>query len=467
MRDLTLVAEETIRKYNMLSPRDSVVVGLSGGPDSLCLLHVLLGLRESWGLKIYAAHLNHQFRGKDADDDAQYVKDICKEWDVEVFVQVFNVSAYAKERGLSSEEAGREIRYKLFSDVAEQVKAGKIAVAHNMNDNAETVLMNLFRGSGIEGLKGIEASRGEIIRPLINVSRDEIEAYCEEKGLKPRIDKTNLEPIYGRNKIRLELIPYIEKNFNASIMSTLHRLSDIVAIENDFLHKEAKITFLEIAITGENSIEYNINKLSNIHPALMRRVIRIGIEELLGSLKGIEYKNIEGVVDLLGKSTGAAVILPNNIKAYISYDKLILKFDRDNESYKYYLKLENDADNIAEFLDFTISLRSIDASQIADLKKDNKHKAYIDKAKIKQELVLRNRLEGDVFSPIGLKGTKKLKEYFIDEKIPKEERDNIFLIADGKEVVWILGKRLSDKYKITKNTKEAIMINMMRGTYDE
>jgi len=172
-------------------------------------------------------------------------------------------------------------------------------------------------------------------------------------------------------------------------------------------------------------------------------------------------------VDLLDKSTGAAVILPNNIKAYISYDKLILKFDRDNESYKYYLKLENDADNIAEFLDFTISLRSIDASQITDLKKDNKHKAYIDKDKIKQELVLRNRLEGDVFSPIGLKGTKKLKEYFIDEKIPKEERDNIFLIADGKEVVWILGKRLSDKYKITGNTKEAIMINMMRGTYDE
>lgn len=466
MRDLPSVVEETIKKYDMLKPEDSIVVGLSGGPDSICLLHVLLGLRQAWGLKIYAAHLNHQFRGKDADEDALFVKEICREWDVEAFIQVFNVPAYAKEKGLSSEEAGREIRYRLFKEVADEVGSNKIAVAHNMNDNAETVLMNMFRGSGIEGLKGIEASRGEIIRPLINVRRDEIEAYCEEKALNPRIDKTNLEPIYGRNKIRLELIPYIENNFNANIMSTLHRLSDIVTLENDFLNKEAKNIFLEIAIIGANGIEYNINKLRNIHPSLMRRVIRIGIEKLTGSLRGIEYKNIEGVVDLLDKSTGAAVILPDNIKAYISYNKLILKFDTKIENDKYYLKLENDQDNIAALPGFIVRLQTMDVSQIVDVKKD-KHIVYIDKAKIKQELVLRNRLDGDIFSPIGLKGTKKLKEYFIDEKIPKEERDNIFLIADGREIVWVLGKRLSDKYKITGSTKEAIMINIMRGIYDE
>lgn len=234
MRDLSLVVEDTIKKYNMLNHGDSIVVGLSGGPDSMCLLHVLMGLKEAWGLKIYAAHLNHQFRGRDADEDALYVKKKCEEWGIEVFIQVFNVPAYAKEKGLSSEEAGREIRYKLFYEVAHKVGANKIAIAHNMNDNAETVLMNLFRGSGIEGLKGIEATRGEIIRPLINVRRDEIEAYCHEKKLNPRIDKTNLEPIYGRNKVRLELIPYIEKHFNGNIMSTLQRLSDIVTIENGF-----------------------------------------------------------------------------------------------------------------------------------------------------------------------------------------------------------------------------------------
>lgn len=462
MRDLPSVVEETIKKYNMLEYGDCVVVGLSGGPDSMCLLHILMELRKTWGLKIFAAHLNHQFRGKEADEDALYVKKKCEEWGIDVFIQVFNVPAFAKERGLSSEEAGREIRYKLFYEVAEKVRANKIAIAHNMNDNAETVLMNLFRGSGIEGLKGIEAKRGQIIRPLINVRRNEIEAYCREKDLSPRIDKTNLQPIYGRNKIRLELIPYIEKNFNSNIMSTLQRLSDIVTIENDFLNEEAEKELLKIAIIGENSIEYNINKMHDIHPALLRRVIRIGIEKLTGSLKGIEYRNIESVVDLLTKGTGAAAMLPQNIKAYISYNKLILSINTKPENYKYYLELENDKDNIAQYFDFTIRLTTVEASKITDIKKD-KYKVYIDKDKVKQKLVLRNRFDGDVFSPIGLKGSKKLKEYFIDEKIPKEERDKILLIADGKEIVWVLGRRLSEKYKITKDTKEAIIINVIKG----
>lgn len=462
MRDLPSVVEETIKKYNMLKYGDCVVVGLSGGPDSMCLLHILMELRKTWGLKIFAAHLNHQFRGKEADEDALYVKKKCEEWGIDVFVQVFNVPAFAKEKGLSSEEAGREIRYKLFYEVAEKVRANKIAIAHNMNDNAETVLMNLFRGSGIEGLKGIEAKRGQIIRPLINVRRNEIEAYCREKDLNPRIDKTNLQPIYGRNKIRLELIPYIEKNFNSNIMSTLQRLSDIVTIENDFLNEEAEKELLKIAIIGENSIEYNINKMHDIHPALLRRVIRIGIEKLTGSLKGIEYRNIESVVDLLTKGTGAAAMLPQNIKAYISYNKLILSINTKPENYKYYLELENDKDNIAQYFDFTIRLTTVEASKITDIKKD-KYKVYIDKDKVKQKLVLRNRFDGDVFSPIGLKGSKKLKEYFIDEKIPKEERDKILLIADGKEIVWVLGRRLSEKYKITKDTKEAIIINVIKG----
>lgn len=466
MRDLKSVVEDTIRKYNMLNYGDSVVVGFSGGPDSICLLHILMELKDKLGLNIYAAHLNHQFRGKEADEDAIFVENICKEWGIQVFIKTFDVPAYAKEKGLSSEEAGREIRYKLFYEVAEKVNANKIAIAHNMNDNAETVLMNLFRGSGIEGLKGIEAVRDKIIRPLINVRRDEIESYCREKKLNPRIDKTNLEPIYSRNRIRLELIPYIEKHFNSNIMSTLQRLSEIANMENDFLNKEAEKLFLEIAMVSKNSIQYSINKIKNVHPALVRRIIRLGIERLAGNLKGIEFRNIEGILDLIDKTTGAAVILPKNIKAYISYDKLILKINEKKEPHRYYLELENDKDNISEFLDCIIRLTTVDAFSIKEIKKD-KYKVYIDKDKVKNKLVLRNRLEGDIFSPIGLKGSKKLKDYFIDEKIPREERDNIYFIADGKDVVWIIGGRLSEKYKITENTKEAIEINIIRGLYDE
>ncbi|HHY77127.1 MAG TPA: tRNA lysidine(34) synthetase TilS, partial [Clostridiales bacterium] len=229
---------------------------------------------------------------------------------------------------------------------------------------------------------------------------------------------------------------------------------------------EAEKLFLEIAMVSKNSIQYSINKIKNVHPALVRRIIRLGIERLAGNLKGIEFRNIEGILDLVDKTTGAAVILPKNIKAYISYDKLILKINEKKEPHKYYLELENDKDNISEFLDCIIRLTTVDAFSIKEIKKE-KYKVYIDKDKVKNKLVLRNRLEGDIFSPIGLKGSKKLKDYFIDEKIPREERDNIYFIADGKDVVWIIGGRLSEKYKITENTKEAIEINIIRGLYDE
>ena len=295
MKSLLLKVESIIEKYEMIYEGDRIVAGVSGGPDSMCMLHILLRLKDKYNLSIFVAHLNHQFRGKEADDDAEYVKHICEEWGIPVFIKVFDVPAYAKETGLSAEEAGREIRYKLYDEVAKKVNGEKIAVAHNMNDHVETILMNLLRGSGIEGLKGIEAVRDRIIRPLINVERDEIEEYCWMNGISPRIDKTNLQPIYGRNKIRLELIPYIKNNYNPNIMSTLYRFSDIAFLENDYMDKEAENLFFEVASNYKNSIKYNIDKLVKLHPALQRRVIRIGLGKILGNLKGIEYKHIEEI----------------------------------------------------------------------------------------------------------------------------------------------------------------------------
>ena len=270
MKSLLLKVESIIEKYEMIYEGDRIVAGVSGGPDSMCMLHILLRLKDKYNLSIFVAHLNHQFRGKEADDDAEYVKHICEEWGIPVFIKVFDVPAYAKETGLSAEEAGREIRYKLYDEVAKKVNGEKIAVAHNMNDHIETILMNLLRGSGIEGLKGIEAVRDRIIRPLINVERDEIEEYCWMNGISPRIDKTNLQPIYGRNKIRLELIPYIKNNYNPNIMSTLYRFSDIAFLENDYMDKEAENLFFEVASNYKNSIKYNIDKLVKLHPALQK-----------------------------------------------------------------------------------------------------------------------------------------------------------------------------------------------------
>ena len=459
MVDLISKVENILKKHEMVCKGDRIVAGISGGPDSMCMLHIFLLLKDKYDLSIFAAHLNHQFRGEEADKDALYVKSICEEWGIPVYIKSCDVSSYATEAGLSDEEAGRIIRYELYDDVARKVNGNKIAVAHNKNDHVETVLMNLIRGSGIEGLKGIEARRGRIIRPLINIERIEIEKYCQDNQLDARIDKTNLMPIYGRNKVRLELIPYIRDNYNPNIMDTLYRFSDIVAIENDYLEKETIIIFAKVASWYGDSIKYNINGLKKLHRALQRRVLRQGIEKLLGNLKGIGYKHIEDILSILNENTNAAVMLPYNLRAYISYRYLVLgPYNKElHKSYSYIL--EHDKNNIIPSQGLNILLKTMGVGEITDMKKD-KNTVYIDKDRINKDLRIRNRLDGDIFSPIGLKGSKKLKKYFIDEKIPREERDNIRLIADGGDIVWVVGKRLSEKYKITSETKKVVMIKI-------
>ena len=466
MRDLKIKVLETISKYKMIKPGDKIVAGISGGPDSMCMLHLLDRLKKDFNLSIFAAHLNHQFRGREADKDAYYVKDICNKWGIPSFIKVFDVAAYAKDIGVSDEEAGRNIRYQLYDDVARKVGANKIAVAHNLNDNVETVFMNIIRGSGIDGLKGIEAVRDNIIRPLINIDRADIEKYCKEEGIVPRIDKTNLEPIYGRNKIRLELLPYIENNFNSNIINTISRFSDIVSAENEYIALKSQKAFKTLARSFKNQVKYSIIKLDKLHPALKRRIIRIGIEKLLGSLKSIEFRHIEEIISLTKCKTGAAVMLPNNIIAYVSYENLILRYGKVNTSKRYCHCLEDNTSDFIPAIDMEIHVRKINTKDFKGFSHCT-HEAYIDKDKIKGSLVIRNRVAGDVFSPIGLKGSKKLKEYFIDEKIPREERDLMPLIADEREIIWVIGKRISENYKITPNTKNIIHIRVLRRQTNE
>ncbi len=459
----------TVVPGTLLSKGDTVVCGISGGPDSMCMLHMLNSLKEEYQLKLYAVHLNHQFRGADADADAAYVKTKCEEWGIPSHIEVFDVPKYIKETGMSPEEAGREIRYKLFHRIYEEVGGTKIAVAQNQNDNVETILMRFMRGTGIEGLKGIEPVRDNIIRPLLNVDRASIEEYCEHFKIEPRIDKTNYEPIYARNKIRLELLPYIKSNFNPNFNAAVTRFSEIITRENDYLQKQAEESFKKVACICRDSIkysiQYNIPKLIMEHDAIKRRVIRIGLETILGDLKGIEYKHIELIINLINEKTGAAVILPGALRAYISYDNLILRsdFSQKNNTFSYDLNYYNE--NIFEDTNTIVEIKRKSINEINGIIRDPSV-IFIDEEKVKEKLVYRNRNEGDVFSPFGMKGSKKLKDYFIDEKIPREERAQLHLIADGKEVVWVIGRRMSDKYKITDTTKKVLVINIRRGIKD-
>jgi tRNA(Ile)-lysidine synthase len=333
-------------------------------------------------------------------------------------------------------------------------------VAQNLNDNVETIIMRFIRGTGIEGLKGIEAVRDNIIRPLLEVERYKIEDYCKQNNLSPRIDKTNLETIYSRNKIRLELIPYIKQNFNPSIENALTRLSGIVKDENDYLEAQAQSCFSEIVTLDNGKALIQVKDIEVCHIAIKRRLIRLALLKLTGSLKGYDSKNIEGVLELIGNKTGSAIELPRNIKAYISYNQLILMKNIEKVNKKCYYNLIYDSCiNLPEY-DKSILVQKKEVNEVLLNNRDG-YTVYIDNTKIKNHLVLRNREQGDVFSPIGMTGSKKLKDYFIDEKIPKDKRDEMLLIADGAEIIWVIGKRISEKYKITPNTKNILMISIV------
>lgn len=325
---------KTIKKYNLIENGDSIVIGVSGGPDSICLLHVLNDLKNELNFKIYVAHINHMIR-KEADEETEYVKSFCKNIGVECFVKRIDVIKTSKELKIGTEEAGRKIRYDFFEEVLKNTNSNKIATAHNNNDKVETIIMNILRGSGIAGLKGLDPIReNKFIKPLIEISREEIEAYCEENKLAPRIDKSNNENIYTRNKVRNSVIPYIKKEFNPNILKTINRLSEVATEENEYLDKITIQAFNEINVReiSEGNIEKNketetvtldLKKFNNLELVIKRRLILYTINELLGTIDGIEKINIDDIIKMCSKNIGNKYLMPTKkIKILVKKGKI-------------------------------------------------------------------------------------------------------------------------------------------------
>jgi len=329
---------ETIKKYKLIDTNDKIVIGVSGGPDSICLLHILNELKTELNIEIFVAHINHMIR-KEAEEETIYVENFCKHLGIQCFTKRIDIIPKSKQEKIGVEECGRLVRYSFFEEVLNKVNANKIATAHNANDNAETVLMNIFRGSGTSGLKGIEPIRNnKFIRPIIECERIEIEKYCEENNLQPKIDKSNFENVYTRNKIRNIFIPQIKEEFNSNIIMSLNRLSKIASEENEFLQKYCK-SILENELIIENNLgkEENkelvldLKKFNSLDNIIKNRIILLSIEKVLGNVQGIEKIHIDDIVKLCEKNIGNKYLMPNKrIKVFVKGGKIYYFFITNN-----------------------------------------------------------------------------------------------------------------------------------------
>lgn len=315
---------KTIKKYNLINSGDKIVLGVSGGPDSLFMLDILNQIREELKFEIIVAHVNHMIR-KEAEDDEKFVIECCKKIGVKCYSKRIDVQEFANTNKIGTEEAGRILRYEFFDEILKQEKANKIAIAHNKNDRVETIIMNALRGCGISGLKGIEINRdNKFIRPIIEIERCEIEKYCDEENLKPRIDKTNFENIYTRNKIRNIVIPYIKKEFNPNIIETITRLSQIITEEDEYLSKITKNEYEKLCIEEKKGeIILNLKGFNKEENVLKKRIIIYAISKLNGNSKGIEKIHIEDIIKLCNKNVGNKYLTPNkNLKIFINNGKI-------------------------------------------------------------------------------------------------------------------------------------------------
>ena len=460
-------------KHCMIEKGDKIIVALSGGPDSICLIHMLSKLRDKYDIKLYAAHINHCLRGKESDEDESYAEKFCEEIGIEFYSKRVDINEMAQKLNMSSETAGREARYNFFEELKFKLGANKVALAHNLNDQAETVLMRIIRGSGIEGLQGIKPIRdGIYIRPILVLSRSEIENYCEENRLNPRTDKSNFENIYNRNKVRLELIPYIKENFNKDIINTLNRLAGIVSRDNEYMESIAQEKYLVYCVTKGNIVTLS-GELVKEQEAIVSRVIRKALLEIKGDLKNIELIHVNDIIELFTLGTGKGIHLPGGIHAENIYGDInIYKYNKDkaNKATKEnYLLLEKNhstyeiptVKSVNENNAF-IRIRLVEKGENINFSEDTLKK-YFDYDKIKRSITLRYRRQGDRYTPYGMKGSKKVKDLFIDLKIPKDERDSIPLICFDEEIAWVVGYSVSNNYNVTKSTKNILEIKFEKG----
>lgn len=439
-----------VKKWHMLQKEDSVIAGISGGADSVCLLFMLLKLQKELGFALMAVHVNHGIRGAEAERDEAYVKRLCRQWNVRLKVYRENVPAYAKEHGMTEEEAGRDIRRTCFCKVLKEWGGTKIALAHHENDNVETLLWNLCRGTGIRGLGGIAPVNDVWIRPLLCVKRREIESYLKKRGISYCTDTTNADRRYMRNRIRMDVIPYLEDCVNTESVSHMGKTMERMYELEQYILEE--VGQYKESCTGWKNGRRIIRQTeyTKIPKALRDNVLHEILCETAGRRKDIEEVHVQMLRDLFTKQVGKRINLPYGVTAIRTYEGVRFEKNIPEASYA------GDENEL-------FSIRVFDREPGNVTFPEKIYTKWFDYDIIKNTVKIRHRIAGDSIVINRYGGRKKLKQYFTDQKVPQEDRDKIWIAADGDEVLWIVGYRQSQKYQITEKTTKILEIQYYGG----
>ena len=467
----------TIAQHNLFAPGDKVIVGVSGGPDSLTLLRCLCTLRRELEIEPHVAHLNHQLRGEESDADAQFVARLAKEWQLPVTIEARDVKALANAQRLSIEEAARHARYEFLSEVAQRAGARVIAVAHNADDQVETVLMHFLRGAGLAGLRGMlykteigdwrldapsnlqsPISNLSLVRPLLDVTRAEIETYCEQNDLAPRFDRSNLDTTYFRNRLRNEALPYLE-TLNPNLRQTLVRASRALTDDFDFVQRGVRSAYATTAWQVDGAIVFDRAAWRALHPAIQRGTLRAAVQQLRGNLRNIDWTHIEGARRVaMEKSAGAQATLPGGLMLSVGYtDFTIADAERGallpDLPLLYVERVELFLEGVTELPDSEWVVQTEIVNR--QVETADRWTALLDFEKCKGAVYLRRRGAGDRFQPAGLGGhTQMLHKFMINEKIPRAARGMLPLLLVDDRIAWVCGWRIDERARMTDATRE-------------
>ncbi len=486
------------QKNRLLTRQDHLVVGVSGGPDSVCLLHVLASLRSTLNLTLTVAHLNHQLRGADSQADAHFVQSLAAQWQLPCRVEAHNIAALAAQRKQSLEETARYVRYAFLWRVARQVGAAKIAVGHNADDQVETILMHFLRGSGLSGLRGMlpamnlaqlrlhpadlpdesPAAPPQLIRPLLDTPRREIEAYCEAHQLTPRFDTSNLDTTFFRNRLRHELIPLLE-TYNPNLRQVMRRMAGVITAETEYLNQQVEETWQNLLRNeSPEKIEFDRAVWLKLPLALQRSTLRLAVQKLRRHLRDINFEPIDAAVTLIQNSEGESqATLPGGLRVNLSYQSVVIT-DEANSTLSWpaewpqlspseqVVRLQLPGITLLPHTPWQVraTFHPFNPENLSSISLTDRWELFLDADEAGLNLGLRPRRPGDTFAPLGLNGHRqKVNEFMINQKIPAAWRAYLpLLVADEKQILWVCGFRPDEKACLRSTTQRVLHLKFER-----